>query len=155
MRAMAERAALIFDSLRDEVLDRLVEVRASIDPAYAAIPDDRIRGQFDVVLRKMASYLADEEIAPYRGFARRWVAMRAGEGFAPESLVHAVVAIGDVAARVAQQRMGGSPEYSALASALARMTFSAARLLVELFAEELDRVVAELRDARAREERGS
>lgn len=136
---MGQRDAEVFGGLRSEVLARLIEVRGAIDHAYASIPEDRIGAQFDLVLDRMHSYLYTEEVEPYRSFAHRWMAMRVSDGFAPENLIHSAVAIGDVVVQVAQQRLAAGPERDRFVRAIQTMSFVAARLLVELLAEELDR----------------
>jgi len=146
---MARGHAETFQALRAEVLDRLVAIRASIDQAYERISDEVIRGQFDVVLSNMESYLANEQPGPYHDFVRRWAAMRAGEGFAPENIVHAVVAMGDVVRRVAHKRFGMSPDISEFAQAVTHMSALAARVLVAELADELEQRTAELAIAEA------
>ena len=134
---MGREHAEVLDSLRAEVLDRLIEIRASIDHAYARIPDDVIRGQFDVVLSKMRSYLSSEAPAPYQSFVLRWAAMREGEGFGAENVINSVVAIGDVLVKVARERLGQTPEARRFARAVTRMSFFGARMLVQGLADEL------------------
>ncbi len=134
---MGERYADLFQALRSDVLDRLVEVRGSIDQAYEGISDDLVRPQFDVVLGKMHSYLATGDVEQYRSFAKRWIAMRTGEGFATENLIHSMVAIADVVVQVAQRRMGQTPEAIAFAHTVVNMNFVAVRMLVENLAEDL------------------
>jgi hypothetical protein len=129
--------AEIFQQVREEALDRLVEVRGSLDHAYASIPGDVIRPQFDLVLDKMDSYLATGHLEPYKSFACRWMAMRTGEGFSPENLIHVLIATGDVVAQVAQGRMGQVPECADFVRAVVRMNLLGARILVELLADEL------------------
>lgn len=141
---MGRSHAETFQTLRAEVLDRLVAIRASIDRSYERIPDDVIRGQFDVVLGNMAVYLDGGDAHRYSDFVRRWAAMRAGEGFAPENVVHAVVAIGDVVRLVAHERLGMSPDTSAFARAVTYTSGLAARTLVAELADELEQRMAEL-----------
>lgn len=142
--AMGRSHADTFRALRAEVLERLVAIRASIDRAYEGLPDDVIRGQFDVVLGNMASYLDVRDPHRFRDFVKRWAAMRAGEGFAPENVVHAVVAIGDVVRRVAHKRLGMSAETAEFGQAVTFMSGLAARTLVAELADELEQRVAEL-----------
>ncbi|HLU66176.1 MAG TPA: hypothetical protein VKZ63_07860, partial [Kofleriaceae bacterium] len=87
------------------MLDRLVDVRGSIDHTLSAVPSHLIRQEFDSVLDRMSSYLADHDVARYRAFAARWVAFRLGEGFSPENLIHSMVAIGDVVLEVAKRSL--------------------------------------------------
>jgi hypothetical protein len=135
-----------FSALRPEVLERLISVRASIDHAYATLPDVVIREQFDVVLGKMQHYLVTEDLELYREFLARWAAMRVGEGFAPENLMHSVVAMCDVVVRVGRDRLGPTPECSQFVRAVTRLGFVAARLLVENLAADLERRTHQLRE---------
>lgn len=141
---MAVGDADLFEAMRQEVLERLLAIRASIDPAFGRIPEPVLRRQFDVVLGKMAQYLRTEDGDAYRRFAGRWVALRMGEGFAPETLIQSVVVIGDVVGQVAHEHMGARPEYADFLAAVTRMGFVAARMMVDNLAEELDRRVQEL-----------
>lgn len=136
---MRGRHAELFASLREDVLNRLVEVRSSIDHAYARLPEEVIREQFGVVLDKMSSYLVTGDAQLYRSFANRWLAMRTGQGFSPENIIHSVVAIGHVVADVAKVRLGPTPEFYAFARAMAQLNFAASRMLVDLLADELGR----------------
>jgi hypothetical protein len=144
---MSQGHARIFESLRHDVLARLVEVRGSIDHAYTRIPEDRIREQFDTVLDKMASYLATEDPKLYRTFASRYMAMRVGEGVSAENLIHSVVAIGDVVIKIAESKMPRSHERNEFTRAVVRMNFVAARMLVILLGEEVKRREQQLRSA--------
>ncbi len=141
---MGREQAEILDSLRAEVLDRLVQIRASIDQAYARIPDDVIRGQFDVVVDKMRGYLASEDPGPYQGFILRWAAMREGQGFGAENVINSVVAIGDVLVKVGRTRLGQTPAQRTFARAVTRMSFLGARMLVQGLADELADHTAQL-----------
>ncbi len=136
---MAGRHAELFDAIRDDVLNRLVEVRGSIDHAYARVSEDVIREQFGVVLDKMRAYLITQNADLYRSFATRWLAMRTGQGFAPENLIHSVVALGHVVADVAKAKYGQTPEYFSFARAMAHLNYVAARMLVDLLADEVNR----------------
>lgn len=136
---MAQRHAQLLASLRSEVLERLVEVRGSIDHAYANIAPDVIRGQFDIVLEKMTSYLVTQDASQYRGFASRWLAMRVGEGFAPENVIHSAVAIGDVIIQVAQVRLGQTDECVDFVRTISQLNYAVTRMLVEILADDLER----------------
>lgn len=142
---MSQGHARIFESLRKDVLARLVEVRGSIDHAYARIPEALIREQFDTVLDKMVSYLATEDSELYRSFASRYMAMRVGEGVSPENLIHSVVAIGDVVINIAESTIPRSQERDEFTRAVVRMNFVAARMLVILLGEEVKRRELQLR----------
>lgn len=134
---MGEGYAKTFESLRPYILDRLVEVRGAIDHGYASMPDDVIRKQFDQVLERMQSYLADGDNEKYRGFASRWVAMRMGEGFPPENVAHALVALGDVVVQVAKHRLGTGDDAMKFVRAATQMNFALARMVVETLAEDM------------------
>lgn len=132
-----ERHARTFESIRPDVLDRLLDVRGSIDHTLSGIPSHVIRQQFDAVLARMQAYLRDGDAARYRGLADRWVAFRLGEGATPENLIHAVVALGDVILDVARGRMAPGPATTEFAREVARLNFATARLVVEALAEAL------------------
>ncbi len=138
MGFMAQHHAELFRVVRPEALARLVEVRGSIDPAFAAIPAEVIRGQFDMVLDRIQSFLVTEDPESYRAFASRWMAMRVSAGEPAQNLVHAVVAIGDVVVQVAQARLGQGDQLTDFARAIGRMSFIGSRLLVEHLADELE-----------------
>ena len=142
---MSQAHARIFESLRHDVLARLVDVRGNIDHAYTRIPEARIREQFDMVLDKMASYLATEDSELYRSFASRYMAMRVGEGVSPENLIHSVVAIGDIVIKVVEEKVPPSQERHDFARAVVRMNFVAARMLVILLGDEVKRREQQLR----------
>ncbi|HUH01591.1 MAG TPA: hypothetical protein VML75_06320 [Kofleriaceae bacterium] len=145
---MAQHHAELFRTLRPDALSRLIEVRASIDQAFASITPEVIGRQFDMVLDKMQSYLYTEDPESFRSFAGRWMAMRVGSGEAPQNLVHAVVSIGDVVVQVAQARMNRADAGAQLADfarAVGHMTFTGCRMLVEHLADELQRRTDQLR----------
>lgn len=136
---MGERHAQTFESLRGAVLERLVEVRSSIDHAFAAVPDDVIRDQFDQILARMQGFLADGEVERYRGFLHRWTAIRVGEGYSAENLVHSIVALGDVVIQTAKLRLPPDQETMLFCREVVRMSGLAARLIVDNLADELRR----------------
>lgn len=142
---MAERHAALLASIRPDVVDRLVELRGNIDRAYAGFPERFIREQFDLLLGKMEVYLKNEDAESYRTFTRRWMAMRIGEGFAPESLIHSFTALGDTVVRVAQTRMGAAPEGRDFVHEAVRMTYLGTQIMVDIVADELERRSLELK----------
>src|SRR5688500_14095101 len=129
--------AATFEQIRPEVLERLLDVRGSIDQAFSGIPSQVIRQEFDSVLERMQSYLDDRNTERTRSFATRWVAFRLGEGFSPENLIHSVVALGDVVVEVARTRLPPGSETAEFVREVVRMNFIAARLIVESLAAEL------------------
>lgn len=134
--------AQTFQAIRAEVLERLVDVRGSIDHTLSAVPSEIIRQEFDAVLERMYHYLADRDVERYREFATRWVAFRLGEGFSPENLIHSVVALGDVVVEVARSHLSGGPYTSEFLREVVRMNFVSARTIVEILAGELDSLTA-------------
>jgi len=133
-----ERHARTFEAIRPEVLDRLIDVRGSIDHTLTGVPSQVIRQEFDAVLDRMQSYLLDGDAGRYRSFAERWVAFRLGQGFSPENLIHSVVALGDAVLEVARRRLPLGSESADFTREVARMNFVAARLIVDTLAQELD-----------------
>jgi hypothetical protein len=61
-----------------------------------------------------------------------------GEGFAPENVIHSLVALADVVVQVSQQRLGASDEVMGFVRAVTQMNFMAARTVVESLAEEME-----------------
>jgi hypothetical protein len=154
MDRMGQWHAQLLASLRQEVLEKLVEIRGTLDHAYARLSEAVVRPQFDAVLDKMQSYLATDDPQVFRGFAASHMAMRVGEGFAPENLVHTVVAIGDVVSKVAQHRLSQDPRCADFVLACTRMSFVAARTMVSQLADDVKRREAQ-RDQVVRRGRGS
>ena len=132
------RHARTFEAIRPEVLERLVDVRGSIDHTLSGVPSHLIRQEFNAALDRMESYLADSDLERYRGFATRWVAFRLGEGFSPENLIHSVVSMGDVILEIARRRLPPGAETAEFLREVVRMNFVAARLIVEILASELE-----------------
>lgn len=137
MAAMAQEHAHIFESLRQDVLARLIEVRGSIDNAYTKVPESLIREHFELALDKMYTFLATEDVTTYRRFVSRYMTVRVGEGFTHENLIHSAVAMGDVVAQVARENLAESPQRDRFIREIMRMNFVHARMLVEFVAEDL------------------
>ena len=134
---MGPEYAQLFENLRPEVMNRLLEVRGSIDVAYTKIPDPIMREHFDLVLDKMFTFLVSQDSSVYKRFVRRYMAMRIGEGFTHENLIHSAVAIGDVVAQVAREQLPESPRRDHFIRAVMRMNFIHARMMVAVVAEDL------------------
>ncbi len=140
---------MVFDGIRAETLARLVEVRGSIDNAYAQQPEDELRTHLDRVLDKMRDYLATEDVEPYRSFVSRWMVVRNSEGATPEQVIHALVAIGDVVGQVAQHVLGNTPPAAELGRAVARMNLIGVRILATGLSDELEARYARRRELKA------
>jgi hypothetical protein len=138
--------ATVLAGLKPAVLARLVEVRSSLDHGFARLDDDEARAQLEQVLDHQANYLATGDPVSLRGFLRSYRAVRAADGLGPENLLHAVIAIGDVTAQVAQKELAAGARTAELVSSLARVSWSTARMVVEIIAEELAGRLAQVRE---------
>ncbi len=138
--------ATVFAGLKPAVLARLVDVRSSLDHGFASLDEPAARAQLEQVLDHQSAYLASGDPALLRGFLRSYRAVRAADGLGPENLLHAVIAIGDVAAQVAQKELPAGPRTAELVSSLARVSWSTARMVVEIIAEELESRIAQMRE---------
>ena len=138
--------AAVLAGLKPAILARLVEVRSSLDHGFARMDDDGARAQLEQVLDHQVGFLASGDPALLRGFLRSYRALRATDGLGPENFLHAVSAVGDVAAPVIQKELEPGPRTSELLSSLVRVTWSTARMVVEMLAEELDGRQAQLRE---------
>jgi hypothetical protein len=142
--------ASVFAGLRPAVAARLVEVRSSLDPGFARLAPAAAAAQFEAVLTHQEGFLASGDPTGLRTFLRSFRAVRAAEGLGAENLLHAVIALGDVAIQVAQRDQPAGPRTAELVVSLARLNRATARLVVEIIAEELDGRVAQLRAIGAR-----
>jgi hypothetical protein len=123
--------------LKPALLARLVETRSSLDHGFARLDEAAAQAQLEQVIDHQLGFLATGDSAPVRGFLRSYRAMRAADGLGPENLLHAVIAIGDVVTQVVQSEMSTGQRTAELVSSWARVSWSTARMVVELIAEEL------------------
>jgi len=137
--------AEILASIRDEVIDQLVGARGTVDHVYHEMEDDELRSLFVVLLGKLGTYLQDHDPRGFRSYVRRWVALRVGAGARHENLIPALVSVGDTAIEVAQEREGDTDQVRALMRSLAQANFLAARVVVEVLADEYARRRLQLR----------
>jgi hypothetical protein len=135
-----------YDALRPELLDRLTEARAALDPALARIDASAARDQLGSLLERIGNFIATGDAGLYRAFLHTYLAMRAAEGQPPNAVLAMLIAIGQTCAQVA--RDAGQPE---LALMLARVMASTARAVNDLVAEELHRRLAQLAELRTHE----
>ena len=138
--------AAVFAGLVPAVLDRLVEVRSSLDHGFARLDDAAARAQLEQILSHQLGFLTSGDPASLRGFLRSYRALRAADGLGPENLLHAVTAIGDVATQIIQRDSPAGARTAELVSSWARVSWSTARMVVEMIAEELAGRVAQLRE---------
>ncbi len=134
----ASPSARAFDALRPAIVVRLIELRASLDPALARSDEATARSQIEAVLGDFGDYLATGDLAAHRAFLTAFVAKRAAEELGPSAALSTLVAIGDTAVQVVQEKMAG-PSGDELGLLVARLTTSSVRIVNDLIAEELIR----------------
>lgn len=137
--AMAERAAELFAQLRPEFLARLIEVREALDESYRTLPAELAAERFELLVDRLAAHLRVADTEGHRRFLRRWLALRLAEGRSPESVLHALVAAGDVLVQVARSSLPPAGSTLALVRELQRLTYLTSRLVVDILAEDLER----------------
>jgi len=136
----APTLARSYEALRPLVLDRLLELRGSLDPSLGRVDDATARAQIGAVLDHLGNFIATGDIGLHRGFLHTFLAMRAAEAQSPASVLALLVAIGDTAAQVAQEGgTGADGDGAELTLLLTRVTASTARVVNDLIAEELAR----------------
>ncbi|HET9621573.1 MAG TPA: hypothetical protein VFP84_09420, partial [Kofleriaceae bacterium] len=136
----APTLARSYEALRPQVLQRLLEVRATLDPSLARLDDATARAQIAAVLDHLGNFIATGDLGLHRAFLHTFLAMRAAEAQSPAAVLAMLVAIGDTAAQVAQEHAADGGELTLL---LTRVTASTARALNDLIAEELGRRAAQ------------
>lgn len=139
----APTRARAYEVLRPKILQRLLELRSTLDPALGRLDDATARAQITAVLDHLGNFLATGDLGLHRGFLHTFLAMRAAEAQSPAAVLGMLVAIGDTAAQVAQEEAAGTPEGAELTVLLTRVTASTARGVNELIAEELSRRTAQ------------
>jgi hypothetical protein len=139
-----------YDALRPTILERLLDMRATLDPSMARLDDAAAHAQIDAVLDHVGNFITTGDFGLHRAFLHTFLAMRAAEGQDPGAVLAMLVAIGDTAAQVAQEAGGGSTEGSELTLLLTRVTAATARGVNDLIAEELADRDAQWRELSAR-----
>jgi 2-methylisocitrate lyase-like PEP mutase family enzyme len=143
----APSVARNYDALRPKILERLIEMRASLDASLGRVDEAAARAHIDAVLERIGNFIATGDSGLYRAFLHTFMAMRAGEAQSPGAVLAMLVAIGDTAAQVGQEL--GDNE---LALMLTRVTASTARAVNDLIAEELERRTEQLGELRTKEQ---
>ncbi|MBC7978414.1 MAG: hypothetical protein H7138_25800 [Myxococcales bacterium] len=128
-----------YDALRPKVMQRLVDLRGTLDPSLARLDEATARAQIGAVLDHLGNFLATGDLGLQRGFLHTFLAMRAAEAQSPAAVLAMLVAIGDTAVQVAQEQAELTREGAELTLRLTRVTASTARAINDLIAEELCR----------------
>jgi hypothetical protein len=128
-----------YEVLRPRVLQRLLELRSTLDPSLGRLDDATARTQIGAVLDHLGNYIATGDLGLHRAFLHTFLAMRAAEAQSPASVLAMLVAIGDTAAQVAQEDSAGTADGPELTLLLTRVTASTARAVNDLIADELAR----------------
>jgi len=131
--------ARAFEALRPKILQRLLELRSTLDPSLGRLDEATARTQMGAVLEHLGNFIVTGDVGLHRAFLHTFLAMRAAEAQSPASVLAMLVAIGDTAAQVAQEDGAGTTEGAELTLLLTRVTASTARLLNDLIADEIDR----------------
>ncbi len=141
--------ARAFEALRPKVLQRLLELRSTLDASLGRLDDATARSQMGAVLEHLGNFIATGDIGLHKASLHTFLAMRAAEAQSPASVLAMLVAIGDTAAQVAQEEGAGTTEGAELTLLLTRVTASTARLLNDLIADEVERRKTRIGDLKA------
>ncbi len=147
--------ARAYETLRPKILQRLLELRSTLDPSLGRLDDTTARNQIGAVLDHLGNFIATGDLGLHRAFLHTFLAMRAAEAQSPASVLAMLVAIGDTAAHVAQEDGAGTIEGAELTLLLTRVTASTARAVNDLIADELERRLANWSELSKRESKRS
>jgi hypothetical protein len=153
--AMASGVTRAYDALRPKILQRLLDMRATLDPSLARLDETTARAQIGAVLDHLGNFLATGDHGIHRAFLHTFLAMRAAEAQGPAAVLAMLVAIGDTAAQVAQDESDTLPDGPELTLMLTRVTASTARAINDLIADELERRLSQWAELAARERGGA
>jgi hypothetical protein len=142
----APPVARAYDNLRTKILQRLLDMRATLDPSLGRIDEATARAQISAVLEHIGNFITTGDVGLHKAFLHTFLAMRAAEAQGPAAVLAMLVAIGDTAAQVAQE--AGGEELTLL---LTRVTASTARAVNDLIADELERRIAQWQDLSTKE----
>lgn len=144
-----------YEALRPRVLQRLLELRSTLDPSLGRLDDATARAQIGAVLDHLGNFIATGDLGLHRAFLHTFLAMRAAEAQSSASVLAMLVAIGDTAAQVAQEEGAGTADGAELTLLLTRVTASTARGVNDLIAEELGRRIGQRTELAKRAREGS
>jgi hypothetical protein len=145
--------ARAYDALKPKILQRLLEMRATLDPSLGRMDDATAHVQISAVLDHIGNFIATGDLGLHRAFLHTFLAMRAAEGQDPASVLAMLVAIGDTSVRVSKDD-AGTPEGIELTLLLTRVTTSTARAVNDLMADELARRLAAWAELSTKEREG-
>jgi hypothetical protein len=145
--------ARAYDALRPKILQRLIDMRATLDPSLGRLEESVVRAQIAAVLDHLGNFIATGDLGLHRAFLHTFLAMRAAEAQGPAAVLAMLVAIGDTAAQVSQDEAKGA-DGAELTLLLTRVTASTARAVNDLIAEELERRVAQWGELSTKEREG-
>lgn len=130
-----------YEALRPKVLQRLLELRSTLDPSLGRLDEANARAQIGAVLEHLGNFIATGDLGLHRAFLHTFLAIRAAEAQSPGAVLAMLVAIGDTAAQVAQEEAAATAAGPELTLLLTRVTAHTARAINDLIAEELARRV--------------
>lgn len=133
---MLRSPAEFLATIRDRVVDELAGRRGTVDHVFHEVGGDELRELYDGLVGKLHTYLADGDPASYRAYLRRWVVLRLGAGARHENLIPALISVGDAIAEIAQEVAGDTDEARELGRSVMQAGFLAARVVVEVLADE-------------------
>jgi hypothetical protein len=143
-----------YEALRPRILQRLLDLRSTLDPSLGRLDDPTARAQISAVLDHLGNFIATGDLGLHRAFLHTFMAMRAAEAQSPASVLAMLVAIGDTAAQVAQDEGAGTTEGAELTLLLTRVTASTARAVNDLIADELARRLRQWNELQVKEREG-
>ena len=143
-----------YEALRPRILQRLLDLRSTLDPSLGRLDDPTARAQISAVLDHLGNFIATGDLGLHRAFLHTFMAMRAAEAQSPASVLAMLVAIGDTAAQVAQDEGAGTTEGAELTLLLTRVTASTARAVNDLIADELTRRLGQWNELQKKEREG-
>jgi len=137
--------ARAYEALRPKILQRLLELRSTLDPSLGRLDEDTARAQIGAVLDHVGTFITSGDLGQHRAFLHTFLAMRAAEAQTPAQVLAMLVAIGDTASQVAQEE-NTDAEGAELTLMLTRVTAATARAINDLIADELERRLAQMQE---------
>jgi len=142
--------ARAYDELRPKILQRILQLRTTLDASIARLDEQTASSQIGAFLDHLGNYIATGDVGLHRAFLHTFLAMRAAEAQGPAQVLAMCVAIGDTAAQVAQEDGAGTVEGAELTLLLTRVTASTARAVNDLIAGELEARVGQWQELSSR-----